>query len=60
MKETQKVKVKHKEALHEDFKDKMSERGFVVVEEGEEEGWDDWRVGVRCWWCVWRWGCDVK
>lgn len=53
------------EEAHEELRGRMLGRGFVVVEEGEEEGWDDWvdlrakeggRVVVRCWWCVWRWG----
>lgn len=39
----------------------LGERGFVVLEEGEESGFDDWgwpgqREEVLCWWCVWGWG----
>ena len=53
-----------REKAHEELRGRMLGKGFVVVEEGEEEGWDDWvdlraeggRVVVRCWWCVWRWG----
>ncbi|KAL9068344.1 MAG: hypothetical protein Q9161_006267 [Pseudevernia consocians] len=49
---------------HEELRGRMRERGFVVVEEGEEVGFDDWedlsaeggQLEVRCWWCVWRWG----
>lgn len=51
---------------HEALKDRMAESGFVLVEEGVEEGVDDWvgvglrgvggaRVVVRCLWWVWRW-----
>ncbi|KFY87385.1 hypothetical protein V498_07194 [Pseudogymnoascus sp. VKM F-4517 (FW-2822)] len=34
-------------------------KGFVLVREGEEEGFDDWEVNgerarVHCWWGVWR------
>ena len=51
-------------AEHEALRGGMRERGFVVVEEGVEAGFDDWvdlregggRVVVRCWWSVWRWG----
>lgn len=49
---------------HEELREQMRERGFVVVEEGEEAGFDDWvdlsevggQLEVRCWWSVWRWG----
>ena len=51
---------------HEALKARMAEGGFVLVEEGVEEGEDDWvgvglrggggaRVVVRCLWWVWRW-----
>lgn len=48
---------------HEELRGRMREKGFVVLEEGVEVGFDDWedlRAGrgqleVRCWWCVWRW-----
>lgn len=30
------------EEAHEELRGRMLGRGFVVVEEGEEEGWDDW------------------
>lgn len=48
---------------HEDLRGRMREGGFVLVEEGEEVGFDDWedlseeggQLEVRCWWSVWRW-----
>jgi len=47
----------------EDLRERMSEVGLVVVEQGEEVGYDDWADGrdeeelaeVRCWWSVWGW-----
>ncbi|PGG97282.1 hypothetical protein AJ79_09268 [Helicocarpus griseus UAMH5409] len=48
----------------EEFRRRMGEAGLVVVEEGEETGYDDWEgkngeaVEVRCWWAVWRWRCN--
>ena len=49
---------------HEELRERMRERGFVLAEEGEEVGFDDWedlreeggQLEVRCWWSVWRWG----
>ncbi|KAL9614051.1 MAG: hypothetical protein Q9167_001466 [Letrouitia subvulpina] len=46
-----------------EFKEGMHELGLLVLEEGEEGGFDDWeemdeegeRVEVRCWWAVWGW-----
>ena len=48
---------------HEGLRGRMREEGFVLVEEGEEVGYDDWedlrvsggQLEVRCWWSVWRW-----
>ena len=48
---------------HEDLRVRMREKGFVLVEEGEEVGYDDWeelspsggQLEVKCWWSVWRW-----
>ncbi|KAF8474214.1 putative methyltransferase-domain-containing protein, partial [Kalaharituber pfeilii] len=42
----------------EEFWSRMKEEGFVLVEGGVEEGYDDWGVGakVRCWWGVYKWG----
>lgn len=48
---------------HADLRVRMREEGFVLVEEGEEVGFDDWeelgpeggQLEVRCWWSVWRW-----
>ena len=40
----------------------MAKKGFVLLEEGEESGWDDWegawceKMIVMCWWSVWGWG----
>ncbi|KAF8453469.1 putative methyltransferase-domain-containing protein [Terfezia claveryi] len=45
------------EDVREDFWRRMRERGFVGVEEGEEE--EEERKGkVRCWWGVYRWRED--
>jgi predicted nicotinamide N-methyase len=47
-------------AERDDFRSRMSKIGLVVVETGEEIGYDDWSTGdedepseVRCWWSVW-------
>lgn len=48
------------------FRENMEDKGFVVVEEGEEIGFDDWGASashgeheglaeVNCWWSVWKW-----
>lgn len=40
----------------EGFKECMSAKGLVVVEQGVETGFDDWGNGeVQCWWSVWGW-----
>ncbi|KAL2039322.1 hypothetical protein N7G274_007990 [Stereocaulon virgatum] len=45
----------------EDFRAKMHNTGFGILEEGEETGYDDWQdsshegLEVRCWWSVWAW-----
>jgi hypothetical protein len=36
----------------------MGNRSFVLVEQGEEFGYDDWEengesAAVRCWWGIW-------
>lgn len=49
---------------HGELREQMAAKGFHVLEEGEEEGVEDWynssgsraeRARVRCWWCVWGW-----
>lgn len=48
---------------HEELRLRMREKGFVLVEQGEEVGYDDWedlraeggQLEVKCWWSVWRW-----
>lgn len=41
----------------EGFKECMSAKGLVVLEQGVETGFDDWGNGeVQCWWSVWGWG----
>lgn len=46
---------------HDLLRQEMKRKGFVVLEEGEEMGWDDWeaswseKMAVRCWWSVWTW-----
>lgn len=48
------------------FKDRMTELGLRILEEGEEEGYDDWGDAgtqwgqddgalVTCWWSIWSW-----
>ena len=44
-----------------DFRRGMEGKGFEVLEEGEERGYDDWEdeegegIEVRCWYSVWAW-----
>lgn len=45
------------------FRAHMAEIGLIIVEDGEENGFDDWTSGkeeelteVHCWWSVWRRG----
>ena len=46
---------------HDLLREAMAKRGFVILEEGEESGFDDWegawceKMGVICWWSVWGW-----
>lgn len=47
-------------AERQDLRDRMAGTGLVIVQEGEESGYDDWSSGneraeVRCWWSVWGW-----
>jgi hypothetical protein len=45
----------------EDFRAKMHNTGFEILEEGKETGYDDWQdsshegLEVKCWWSVWAW-----
>lgn len=45
----------------EELRHRLGMLGLIVVEEGEEIGYDDWEtadgsaVAVRCWWSVWGW-----
>jgi predicted nicotinamide N-methyase len=45
-----------------DLRDRLTDIGLRIFEQGEEVGYDDWSVGqgeelveVRCWWSVWGW-----
>jgi predicted nicotinamide N-methyase len=45
-----------------DLRDRLSDLGLRIVEQGEEVGYDDWSAGqgeelveVRCWWGIWGW-----
>ena len=44
-----------------ELRERTGQIGLVVVDEGEEVGYDDWEsadgdaVEVRCWWSVWKW-----
>ena len=46
---------------HDLLRDEMERKGFVLLDEGSESGYDDWekvwgqKVTVRCWWSVWAW-----
>ena len=48
-----------------EFRERMGELGLVVVEEGEEIGYDDWEsadggaLAVKCWWSIWGWSEKV-
>ncbi|CAG7955402.1 unnamed protein product [Penicillium salamii] len=48
-----------------EFRQRMGEMGLVVVEEGEEVGYDDWEsadggaLAVKCWWSIWGWSEKV-
>ncbi|KAJ5361575.1 Vacuolar protein sorting-associated VPS28 [Penicillium brevicompactum] len=48
-----------------EFRQRMGELGLVVVEEGEEIGYDDWEsadggaLAVKCWWSIWGWSEKV-
>lgn len=47
------------EAMGEDLKRRLDERGFELVGHGDEYGYDDWevngeRVKVHTWWGVWK------
>jgi hypothetical protein len=47
------------EGFGEVLRREMGERGFELLEEGREEGFDDWEVNgeretVLCWWGVWK------
>jgi predicted nicotinamide N-methyase len=48
------------------FRDRMTKLGLYIVEEGEEQGYDDWGSSganddqdddslVTCWWSIWGW-----
>jgi predicted nicotinamide N-methyase len=50
------------------FRDRMMKLGLYIVEEGEEQGYDDWgsananddqddHLIVTCWWSIWGWPC---
>ncbi|KAJ5162017.1 hypothetical protein N7492_007409 [Penicillium capsulatum] len=44
-----------------EFRQRMTDLGLAVIEEGEEIGYDDWEsadgdaLAVKCWWSVWGW-----
>ncbi|KAJ5167445.1 uncharacterized protein N7482_006226 [Penicillium canariense] len=50
--------------VHE-FRQRMTDLGLAVVEEGEETGYDDWEsadgnaLAVKCWWSIWGWSEKV-
>lgn len=40
------------------LREEMKNRSFVLIEQGEEFGYDDWEKNgesapVRCWWGIW-------
>lgn len=49
----------------EDFRTRMGNAGFILVEDGEEVGIEDWECiserdqqEIECWWGVWKWKDD--
>ncbi len=46
---------------HRLLRNNMRKKGFVLLEEGRESGYDDWegawceKLAVLCWWSVWSW-----
>lgn len=49
-------------AERQDLRDRMAKLGFIIIDQGEEIGHDDWSSGksdepaeVKCWWSVWAW-----
>ncbi|KAJ6151545.1 hypothetical protein N7470_007142 [Penicillium chermesinum] len=44
-----------------EFRERMTELGLSIVDEGEEVGYDDWEgadgdvLEVKCWWSIWGW-----
>lgn len=44
-----------------ELRQRLTDFGLVVIEQGEETGYDDWEgadgdvLAVRCWWSVWGW-----
>ncbi|CEO59012.1 hypothetical protein PMG11_03702 [Penicillium brasilianum] len=48
-----------------EFRQRMTDLGLAVVEEGEEIGYDDWEssdgdaLAVKCWWSIWGWSEQV-
>ena len=51
---------------HAELRTEMATRGFEILEEGAEQGVEDWynwgmREEVLCWWCVWGWNeCEEE
>ena len=49
-----------------EFRRKMEDAGFGLLEEGEEVGYDDWQnsshegLEVSCWWSVWAWASSTR
>ncbi len=53
-----------------DFKERMQATALMIIDQGEEIGYDDWGGGVegdlmevRCWWAIWAWakeGCGIE
>lgn len=49
----------------EEFRQRMTDIGLGIIEQGEEVAYDDWEtatgdlIGVRCWWSVWGWSEKV-
>ncbi|KAJ5712031.1 hypothetical protein N7488_006187 [Penicillium malachiteum] len=48
-----------------EFRQRMTDLGLAIVEEGEEIGYDDWEgadgdvLAVKCWWSIWGWSEKV-
>ena len=53
------------ESMGDTLRQLMAEEQLELLDQGTEEGYDDWedhgeRAVVRCWWGVWRWAATIN